>query len=86
MALTLLNKIVHSTAGRLEVYSRKPLIGRRQWRWRIVALNNKIIAQGSESYVNVSDLWAALGTTRDVLLLTLDFAQRTHAIAEEANV
>lgn len=63
--------IISSTKGQLEMYFRKPLIGRGQWRWRIRALNYKIVAQGSEGYTNFNDMLAALDTTRDTLLLTL---------------
>lgn len=30
-------------------------IGRRQWRWRFVAGNGRIIAMSSESYINRED-------------------------------
>lgn len=39
----------------LEIYSKKPLFGRRQYRWRIKARNGKIIASSSEGYNNRSE-------------------------------
>lgn len=63
--------IISSTKGQLELYFRKPLIGRGQWRWRVRALNYRIVAQGSEGYANFNDMLAALDTTRDTLLLTM---------------
>jgi len=38
-----------------EIYSRKPLIGRRQYRWRLRARNGKIIAASSEGFNNRQD-------------------------------
>lgn len=63
--------IISSTKGQLELYFKKPLIGRGQWRWRIRALNYKIVAQGSEGYNNFNDMLAAIDTVYATLLLTI---------------
>lgn len=40
---------------------------RNQWRWRVKALNGKILAISSESYKNKKDCRTALSSTRDLL-------------------
>lgn len=52
---------------KLEIYSRKPLIGRRQWRWRLKAANGKIIGASSESYNNYEDCEMNILLVRDGL-------------------
>jgi hypothetical protein len=53
------------------VYSRKPLIGRRQWRWRANHINGHKLGVSSESYNNRTDCIAAL------LTLKLHFGKAT---------
>jgi uncharacterized protein YegP (UPF0339 family) len=41
----------------IQVFSRKPLIGRRQWHWRLVALaNGKKVCGSLEGYNNRVDM------------------------------
>jgi hypothetical protein len=40
---------------------------RVQYRWRVRASNNRIIAQASEGYNNLGDLWSAVRLTYDAL-------------------
>jgi uncharacterized protein YegP (UPF0339 family) len=46
----------------VEVYSRKPLLGRRQWRWRAVHDNGRIMATSGEGYNNEGDCRNAIRT------------------------
>lgn len=46
---------------------RRKVIGPKQYRWRIVAANGKIIAMSSEGYSNLSDLWHGVSATAKVL-------------------
>ncbi len=44
-----------------EIYKRRTWMRRStQWRWRLLAANNKIIAVGGESYNNYADCAAAV--------------------------
>jgi uncharacterized protein YegP (UPF0339 family) len=52
---------------RIEVYSSKRPLRRRQWRWRAVHDNGNIMAISGESYNNSGDLYAALRTVRGLL-------------------
>lgn len=36
----------------------------RQWRWRLVAANNRIIANSGESYYNKADCLSAIGLVK----------------------
>lgn len=53
---------------RLEIYEgRRGLARRKQWRWRIVARNGRIIANGGDGYANRADLIHALTLVRSTL-------------------
>lgn len=41
---------------KIEVYSKKRMFGRPQWRWRAVARNGEVVANSTEGYNNRGDL------------------------------
>ena len=52
----------------VEIYeARRGLALRKQWRWRIVAKNGRIVANGGEGYNNRSDLLRALEIVKEAL-------------------
>ncbi|MBB5747421.1 YegP family protein [Brevundimonas variabilis] len=52
----------------LQIYEgRRGLSLRKQWRWRIVAKNGRVIANGGEGYTNRADLLNALDLVRSTL-------------------
>lgn len=52
----------------VEIYeARRGLALRKQWRWRIVAKNGRIVAVSSEGYNNRADLMRALEIVKEVV-------------------
>jgi uncharacterized protein YegP (UPF0339 family) len=49
---------------KIEIYSKKPLVGRRQWRWRAVHDNGNVMANGGEGYANREDMMNSIRTLR----------------------
>lgn len=45
---------------RFELYRKRRLVGRPQWRWRLVAGNGRIIAHSGEGYINKADALSAI--------------------------
>jgi len=50
----------------IQVYMSKRSLrtGRKQYRWRMVARNGRIMATGAEGYNNLGDLWHAIAEIR----------------------
>lgn len=53
--------------ARLDVYVSKPLFRRKQYRWRVLAANNEVLANSTEGYHNLADLHRAVAITASVL-------------------
>lgn len=52
----------------IEIYeARRGLALRKQWRWRIVAKNGRVIAVSSEGYNNRADLMRGLEIAKEAL-------------------
>lgn len=52
----------------VEIYeARRGLSFRKQWRWRIIAKNGRIVAVSSEGYNNRADLERGLEIVREAL-------------------
>lgn len=52
----------------IEIYeARRGLALRKQWRWRIVAKNGRIVANSGEGYNNRADLMRALEIVKEAL-------------------
>jgi uncharacterized protein YegP (UPF0339 family) len=51
---------------KVQVFSRKKLVGRRQWHFRVVGANGEIVAQ-SEGYFNRADMMSTLRLLRSQL-------------------